>query len=211
MAQTGSGKTAAFSLPLLNNIDPELRAPQILVLAPTRELAVQVAEAMTEFSKHMRGVNVVALYGGQRYDVQLRALRQGPQIVVGTPGRLLDHLKRGTWTSQTERLVLDEADEMLRMGFIEDVETIMAQIPEGHQTALFSATMPEAIRRITRRFMKEPQEVRIQSSVTTRPDISQSYWTAYGMRKNEALVRFWKRKTLMRRLSSSVPKTRPRK
>ncbi|CAM3424035.1 ATP-dependent RNA helicase DeaD [Klebsiella spallanzanii] len=191
MAQTGSGKTAAFSLPLLNNIDPELRAPQILVLAPTRELAVQVAEAMTDFSKHMRGVNVVALYGGQRYDVQLRALRQGPQIVVGTPGRLLDHLKRGTLDlSKLSGLVLDEADEMLRMGFIEDVETIMAQIPEGHQTALFSATMPEAIRRITRRFMKEPQEVRIQSSVTTRPDISQSYWTAYGMRKNEALVRF---------------------
>ena len=191
MAQTGSGKTAAFSLPLLNNIDPDLRAPQILVLAPTRELAVQVAEAMTEFSKHMRGVNVVALYGGQRYDVQLRALRQGPQIVVGTPGRLLDHLKRGTLDlSKLSGLVLDEADEMLRMGFIEDVETIMAQIPEGHQTALFSATMPEAIRRITRRFMKEPQEVRIQSSVTTRPDISQSYWTVWGMRKNEALVRF---------------------
>ncbi|HDT6566646.1 TPA: DEAD/DEAH family ATP-dependent RNA helicase [Enterobacter cloacae] len=191
MAQTGSGKTAAFSLPLLNNIDPDLRAPQILVLAPTRELAVQVAEAMTEFSKHMRGVNVVALYGGQRYDVQLRALRQGPQIVVGTPGRLLDHLKRGTLElSKLSGLVLDEADEMLRMGFIEDVETIMAQIPEGHQTALFSATMPEAIRRITRRFMKEPQEVRIQSSVTTRPDISQSYWSVYGMRKNEALVRF---------------------
>ena len=191
MAQTGSGKTAAFSLPLLNNIDPDLRAPQILVLAPTRELAVQVAEAMTDFSKHMRGVNVVALYGGQRYDVQLRALRQGPQIVVGTPGRLLDHLKRGTLDlSKLSGLVLDEADEMLRMGFIEDVETIMAQIPEGHQTALFSATMPEAIRRITRRFMKEPQEVRIQSSVTTRPDISQSYWSVYGMRKNEALVRF---------------------
>ncbi|MDM6883601.1 DEAD/DEAH family ATP-dependent RNA helicase [Enterobacter asburiae] len=191
MAQTGSGKTAAFSLPLLNNIDPDLRAPQILVLAPTRELAVQVAEAMTEFSKHMRGVNVVALYGGQRYDVQLRALRQGPQIVVGTPGRLLDHLKRGTLDlSKLSGLVLDEADEMLRMGFIEDVETIMAQIPDGHQTALFSATMPEAIRRITNRFMKDPQEVRIQSSVTTRPDISQSYWSVYGMRKNEALVRF---------------------
>ncbi len=190
MAQTGSGKTAAFSLPLLNNIDSNLKAPQILVLAPTRELAVQVAEAMTEFSKHMNGVNVVALYGGQRYDVQLRALRQGPQIVVGTPGRLLDHLKRGTLNlSNLSGLVLDEADEMLRMGFIEDVETIMAQIPEGHQTALFSATMPEAIRRITRRFMKEPQEVRIQSSVTTRPDISQSYWTAYG-RKTDALVRF---------------------
>lgn len=191
MAQTGSGKTAAFSLPLLNNIDPELRAPQILVLAPTRELAVQVAEACNDFSKHMRGVNVLALYGGQRYDVQLRALRQGPQIVVGTPGRLLDHLKRGTLDlSQLKGLVLDEADEMLRMGFIEDVETIMAEIPAGHQTALFSATMPEAIRRITRRFMQDPQEVRIQTSINTRPDISQSYWTVYGMRKNEALVRF---------------------
>ena len=190
MAQTGSGKTAAFSLPLLNNIDPTVKAPQILVLAPTRELAVQVAEAVTEFSKHMRGINVVALYGGQRYDVQLRALRQGPQVVVGTPGRLLDHLKRGTLDlSNLRGLVLDEADEMLRMGFIEDVETIMAQIPDGHQTALFSATMPEAIRRITKRFMKDPQEVRIQSSLTTRPDISQSYWTAYG-RKTDALVRF---------------------
>ncbi|EXU75468.1 MULTISPECIES: DEAD/DEAH family ATP-dependent RNA helicase [Erwinia] len=190
MAQTGSGKTAAFSLPLLNNIDPTVKAPQILVLAPTRELAVQVAEAVTEFSKHMRGLNVVALYGGQRYDVQLRALRQGPQVVVGTPGRLLDHLKRGTLDlSNLRGLVLDEADEMLRMGFIEDVETIMAQIPDGHQTALFSATMPEAIRRITKRFMKDPQEVRIQSSLTTRPDISQSYWTAYG-RKTDALVRF---------------------
>ncbi|WP_210502118.1 DEAD/DEAH family ATP-dependent RNA helicase [Pantoea ananatis] len=190
MAQTGSGKTAAFSLPLLHNIDPTVKAPQILVLAPTRELAVQVAEAVTEFSKHMRGLNVVALYGGQRYDVQLRALRQGPQVVVGTPGRLLDHLKRGTLDlSNLRGLVLDEADEMLRMGFIEDVETIMAQIPEGHQTALFSATMPEAIRRITKRFMKDPQEVRIQSSMTTRPDISQSYWTAYG-RKTDALVRF---------------------
>ncbi len=191
MAQTGSGKTAAFSLPLLNNIEASLRAPQLLVLAPTRELAVQVAEACNDFSKHMRGVQVLALYGGQRYDVQLRALRQGPQIVVGTPGRLLDHLKRGTLDlSNLKGLVLDEADEMLRMGFIEDVETIMAQIPEGHQTALFSATMPEAIRRITKRFMQDPQEVRIQTSINTRPDISQSYWSVWGMRKNEALVRF---------------------
>ncbi|NIG62123.1 MAG: DEAD/DEAH family ATP-dependent RNA helicase [Serratia symbiotica] len=191
MAQTGSGKTAAFSLPLLHNLQADLKAPQILVLAPTRELAVQVAEAMTDFSKHMHGVNVVALYGGQRYDVQLRALRQGPQIVVGTPGRLLDHLKRGTLNlSDLSGLVLDEADEMLRMGFIEDVKTIMAEIPAEHQTALFSATMPEAIRRITRRFMKDPQEVRIQSNITTRPDISQSYWTVQGMRKNESLVRF---------------------
>ncbi|MCW2257390.1 ATP-dependent RNA helicase DeaD [Providencia alcalifaciens] len=191
MAQTGSGKTAAFGLPLLHNIDPDLKAPQILVLAPTRELAVQVAEAMSDFSKHMSRVNVVALYGGQRYDVQLRALRQGPQVVVGTPGRLLDHLKRGTLDlSKLKGLVLDEADEMLRMGFIEDVENIMSQIPAQHQTALFSATMPEPIRRITRRFMKDPKEIRIQASITTRPDIAQSYWTVSGMRKNEALVRF---------------------
>jgi len=190
-AQTGSGKTAAFALPLLHNIDAQLAAPQVLVLAPTRELAVQVAEAIADFAKNMKGINVVALYGGQRYDVQLRALRQGPQVVVGTPGRLLDHLKRGTLDlSKLSGLVLDEADEMLRMGFIEDVETIMAQIPAKHQTALFSATMPEAIRRITRRYMNDPQEVRILSSVTTRPDISQSYWTVHGMRKNEALVRF---------------------
>ncbi|MGP1924023.1 MAG: DEAD/DEAH family ATP-dependent RNA helicase [Arsenophonus sp. NEOnobi-MAG3] len=191
IAQTGSGKTAAFSLPLLHNIDITLKAPQILVLAPTRELAVQVAEAIGEFSKYMHSVNVVALYGGQRYDSQLHALRQGPQIVVGTPGRLLDHLKGGRLIlSHLRGLVLDEADEMLRMGFIEDVKNIMSQIPTEHQTALFSATMPEAIRRITCRFMKSPKEIRIKSSMTTRPDITQSYWSVYGMRKNEALVRF---------------------
>ena len=191
MAQTGSGKTAAFSLPLLHNLDESLKAPQILVLAPTRELAVQVAEAIEDFSKHLPKVNVVALYGGQRYDVQLRALRQGPQVVVGTPGRLLDHLNRGTLDlSKLKGLVLDEADEMLRMGIIEDVENILSKIPAEHQTALFSATMPEAIRRITRRFMNDPKEVRIQSSVTTRPDISQSYWMTFGARKNEALIRF---------------------
>lgn len=191
MAQTGSGKTAAFGLPLLQNIKADIKAPQILVLAPTRELAVQVAQALTDFSKYMKGINVLALYGGQPYSVQLRALRQGPQIVVGTPGRLLDHMKRGTLNlSALTGLVLDEADEMLRMGFIEDVETIMAQIPAEHQTALFSATMPEAIRRITRRFMKNPQEVRIHSNVTTQPDITQHYWPVFGMRKNEALVRF---------------------
>ncbi|WP_457913831.1 DEAD/DEAH family ATP-dependent RNA helicase [Candidatus Gillettellia adelgis] len=191
MAQTGSGKTAAFSLPLLHNLQVNLKAPQILVLAPTRELAVQVAGAITDFSKHIHGVKVVALYGGQRYDVQLHALYQGPQIVVGTPGRLLDHLKRGTLNlANLTGLVLDEADEMLRMGFIEDVETIMLEIPPGHQSALFSATMPEAIRRITRRFMKNPQEVRIQSNITTRPDISQGCWIVNGIRKNEALIRF---------------------
>lgn len=190
MAQTGSGKTAAFSLPLLHNLDVNLKAPQILVLAPTRELAVQVAEAFSDFSKYIIGIHVLPLYGGQRYEVQLRALRQGPQIVVGTPGRLLDHLKRGTLNlSNLRALVLDEADEMLRMGFIEDVETIMSQIPKEHQTALFSATMPEAIRRISKRFMKNPQEIKIQSNITTRPDIKQSYWMVYG-RKTDALIRF---------------------
>ncbi|QNS02045.1 MAG: DEAD/DEAH family ATP-dependent RNA helicase [Buchnera aphidicola (Pentalonia nigronervosa)] len=190
MAQTGSGKTAAFALPLLHNLRIELKSPQILVLAPTRELAVQVAESFSAFAKYMIGVLILPLYGGQRYELQLRALRKGPQIVVGTPGRLLDHLKRGTLNlSNLHGLVLDEADEMLRMGFIEDVETIMAQIPKDHQTALFSATMPEVIRRISKRFMKHPKEVKIQSNVTTRPDIRQSYWMVYG-RKTDALIRF---------------------
>lgn len=191
IAQTGSGKTAAFSVPLLQNLDPQLRAPQILVLAPTRELAIQVAEACETFTKYMKGVNVVALYGGQRYEGQLRSLKQGPQIVVGTPGRLLDHLERGTLKlGDLTGLVLDEADEMLRMGFIDDVENIMSKIPAKHQTALFSATMPEAIRRITRRFMNNPEEVRIKSNPATRPAISQSFWRVAGVRKNEALIRF---------------------
>ncbi|MFC0179708.1 DEAD/DEAH family ATP-dependent RNA helicase [Thorsellia kenyensis] len=191
IAQTGSGKTAAFSLPLLQNLDVNLKSPQILVLAPTRELAIQVAEACETFTKYMKNVNVVALYGGQRYEGQLRSLKQGPQIVVGTPGRLLDHLERGTLKlKDIKGLVLDEADEMLRMGFIDDVETIMSKIPSEHQTALFSATMPEAIRRITRRFMNEPEEVRIKASDTTRPDISQSFWRVAGVRKNDALIRF---------------------
>ncbi|AMA65183.1 ATP-dependent RNA helicase DeaD [Candidatus Arsenophonus lipoptenae] len=191
IAQTGSGKTAAFSLPLLHNIDMLLKFPQLLILAPTRELAVQVSEAIIEFSKYMSNIKVVALYGGQRYDLQLRALKNGPQIVVGTPGRLLDHLRRGTLNLFYLRgLVIDEADEMLRMGFIEDVENIMNKIPNKHQTALFSATMRTAIRRITYKFMKSPKEVSIKSNIKTRPDITQRYWFVYGMRKHEALVRF---------------------
>jgi ATP-dependent RNA helicase DeaD len=191
MAQTGSGKTAAFSIPFLMNIDANLKAPQLLVLAPTRELAIQVADACSEYSKYMKGVKVLALYGGQRYDVQLRALKQGPQIVVGTPGRLLDHLNRKTLDlSDLKGLVLDEADEMLRMGFIDDVESIMTTIPDDHQTALFSATMPAPIRRITKRFMQNPKEVQIKGTNQTAPDIDQSYWLVRGMRKNEAIVRF---------------------
>ena len=191
MAQTGSGKTAAFSLPLLSKIDPNARYPQMLVMAPTRELAIQVADACEQFTKNMKGVRVVTVYGGQRYDIQLRALKQGSQVVVGTPGRILDHIRRGTLDlSALQSIVLDEADEMLRMGFIDDVETVMAELPEDHQTALFSATMPEPIRRITKRFMKNPQEVKIKATQRSAPDITQSYWLVNGFRKNDALLRF---------------------
>ncbi|NIG99301.1 MAG: DEAD/DEAH box helicase [Buchnera aphidicola (Periphyllus acericola)] len=190
MAQTGSGKTAAFSLPLLHNIKISLRFPQILVLTPTRELAIQVSEAFSLFSKYLPQIHVLPLYGGQRYELQLNALKRGPQIVVGTPGRLLDHLKRKTLNLfKLNTLVLDEADEMLRMGFIEDVENILSQIPKSRQTALFSATMPDAIRRISRRFMKNPKEIRIHSSVTNRPNIIQKYWLV-NKQKTDGLIRF---------------------
>jgi len=191
MAQTGSGKTAAFSLPILAKIDPTEKHPQLLVMAPTRELAIQVADACEQFVKYAKGINIVTLYGGQRYDIQLRALKQGAQVVVGTPGRILDHLRRGTLSlAELKAIVLDEADEMLRMGFIDDVETVMAELPEHHQTALFSATMPEPIRRITKRFMKDPQEVKIKATQQSAPDIAQSCWYVHGFRKNDALLRF---------------------
>lgn len=191
MAQTGSGKTAAFSLPTLAQIDPNQRHPQMLVMAPTRELAIQVADACEQFTKNMKGIRVVTIYGGQRYDIQIRALKNGSQVVVGTPGRILDHIRRGTLDlSELKTIVLDEADEMLRMGFIEDVETVMAELPENHQTALFSATMPEPIRRITKRFMKDPQEIKIKATQRSAPDITQSYWLVNGFRKNDALLRF---------------------
>ena len=191
MAQTGSGKTAAFSLPILAKIDPTEKHPQLLVMAPTRELAIQVADACEQFVKYAKGINIVTLYGGQRYDIQLRALKQGAQVVVGTPGRILDHLRRGTLSlAELKAIVLDEADEMLRMGFIDDVETVMAELPEHHQTALFSATMPEPIRRITKRFMNDPQEVQIKATQQSAPDIAQSCWYVHGFRKNDALLRF---------------------
>jgi len=191
MAQTGSGKTAAFSLPILAKIDPTAKHPQLLVMAPTRELAIQVADACEHFMKYAKGINIVTLYGGQRYDIQLRALKQGAQVVVGTPGRILDHIRRNTLNlSELRAIVLDEADEMLRMGFIDDVETVMAELPEEHQTALFSATMPEPIRRITKRFMNNPQEVKIKVNNDNAPDIEQNCWYVQGFRKNEALLRF---------------------
>ena len=191
MAQTGSGKTAAFSLPILAKIDPAAKHPQLLVMAPTRELAIQVADACEHFMKYAKGINIVTLYGGQRYDIQLRALKQGAQVVVGTPGRILDHIRRNTLNlSELKAIVLDEADEMLRMGFIDDVETVMAELPEEHQTALFSATMPEPIRRITKRFMNNPQEVKIKVNNDNAPDIEQNCWYVQGFRKNDALLRF---------------------
>ena len=191
MAQTGSGKTAAFALPLLAQINSEEKHPQMLVMAPTRELAIQVADACEQFVKHARGIRIVTFYGGQRYEIQLRALKQGTQVVVGTPGRILDHIRRGTLNlAELRFIVLDEADEMLRMGFIDDVETVMAELPEHHQTALFSATMPEPIRRITKRFMNDPKEVKIKVNNDNAPDIEQSCWYVHGVRKNEALLRF---------------------
>lgn len=190
MAQTGSGKTAAFALPLLNNINLLLKFPQILVLTPTRELAIQVSVAFSDFSKYIKNINILALYGGQRYDLQLKSLRFGPQIVVGTPGRLLDHLNRGTLNlSKLNSLVLDEADEMLRMGFIEDVKNIMKKIPSKHQTALFSATMPNIIKKIAHEFMVKPKEIFIKSNITTRPNIKQNYWLVC-IKKKDALIRF---------------------
>ncbi|WWO95255.1 MAG: DEAD/DEAH box helicase [Candidatus Dasytiphilus stammeri] len=190
IAQTGSGKTAAFLLPLLNNLKIDLRHPQGLILVPTRELAIQVTEACINFAKFISKINILAIYGGQRYEIQLHGLRKGPQIIVGTPGRLLDHIRKETLNlSYLHSFILDEADEMLRMGFIEDVEKIMTKIPSGKQIALFSATMPEPIRRITRKFMKEPYEVRIHTNITTRPNIIQKFWIVQGNKSN-ALIRF---------------------
>ncbi|MBU2966299.1 DEAD/DEAH box helicase [Amphritea sp. 2_MG-2023] len=190
MAQTGTGKTAAFALPLLSRIDLKLNKPQVLVLAPTRELAVQVAEAFQAYARHVPGFHVLPIYGGQSYTLQLKQLRRGPHVVVGTPGRVMDHLNRGTLKlDELKAMVLDEADEMLRMGFIDDVETIMAKTPAERQTALFSATMPEQIRRITKRYMRDPQEIKIASKTSTMENIDQRCWIVSGVNKLDALVR----------------------
>ena len=190
LAQTGTGKTAAFALPLLANIDTTSKKPQVLVLAPTRELAIQVAEAFQSYSRHLRGFHVMPIYGGQSYNIQFKQLNRGPQVVVGTPGRIMDHLKRGTLDlSDLKSLVLDEADEMLRMGFIDDVETIMKEMPEKHQTALFSATMPDQIKRITKRYMNKPTEVKIKAKTSTVENIEQKCWIVRGVNKLDALTR----------------------
>jgi len=189
-AQTGTGKTAAFALPVLARIDIKQTTPQALVLAPTRELAIQVAEAFQTYAKHIPGFHVLPIYGGQSYGPQLSALRRGVHIVVGTPGRVIDHLDKGSLDlSKLKTLVLDEADEMLRMGFIDDVERILQETPESRQTALFSATMPSAIRRIANTYLRNPKEVTVAAKTGTNENIRQRYWLVSGMHKLDALTR----------------------
>jgi ATP-dependent RNA helicase DeaD len=189
-AQTGTGKTAAFALPILNRIDISRRAPQALVLAPTRELAIQVAEAFQTYARHLEGFHILPVYGGQGMGQQLRQLARGVHVIVGTPGRVMDHLRRETLNlDQLSTLVLDEADEMLRMGFIEDVEWILEHTPAERQTALFSATMPPVIRKIADRYLKEPAEVKIKAKTATVEAINQQYWLVSGLQKLDALTR----------------------
>ncbi len=189
-AQTGTGKTAAFALPLLSRLDLDTTRPQLLVLAPTRELAIQVAEAFQSYARYLPGFHVLPIYGGQAYSQQLRPLKRGVHVVVGTPGRVMDHIRRGTLQLDALRsLVLDEADEMLRMGFIDDVEWILEHTPEGRQIALFSATMPDVIRKVARRHLSRPEEIRIASKTTTADTIHQRYWQVSGVHKLDALTR----------------------
>ncbi|MGC8774832.1 MAG: DEAD/DEAH box helicase [Chlorobaculum sp.] len=189
-AQTGTGKTAAFALPVLSNIDLSATDPQALVLAPTRELAIQVAEAFHTYAEFMPGFHVLPIYGGQDYGVQIRNLKRGVHVVVGTPGRVMDHMRKGTLNLDNLKcLVLDEADEMLRMGFIDDVEWILDQTPESRQVALFSATMPQPIVRIARKYLKAPAEITIQTKTTTVETIRQRYWMVGGHHKLDALTR----------------------
>jgi ATP-dependent RNA helicase DeaD len=190
LAQTGTGKTAAFAVPILSKIDTSSKVTQALVLAPTRELALQVAEAFSRYGAHLPQINVLPIYGGSSYGVQLAGLRRGAQVVVGTPGRVIDHLERGTLDlSRVDYLVLDEADEMLNMGFAEDVERILSETPEYKQVALFSATMPPAIRKLTVKYLHDPLEVSFEAKTPTAENISQRYIQIAGPRKMDALTR----------------------
>ncbi len=189
LAQTGTGKTAAFAIPILSKIDTSDKTTQALVLAPTRELALQVAEAFSRYGAHL-SVNVLPVYGGASYGPQLAGLKRGAQIVVGTPGRVIDHLEKGRLDlTHLDYLVLDEADEMLQMGFAEDVERILSDTPEYKQVALFSATMPPAIRKITNKYLHDPVEVTVKSKTATADNISQRYIQVAGPRKMDALTR----------------------
>ena len=190
LAQTGTGKTAAFALPVLDRLDLTQKKPQALVLAPTRELALQVCEAFEHYASGTPGVKVLPVYGGQSYGVQLSALRRGVHVVVGTPGRVIDHLNRGTLDlSELRFLVLDEADEMLNMGFAEDVDTILAETPETKNVALFSATMPAQIRRMSKQYLHDPLEITVKSKTTTSADTTQRYLIVSYPQKVEALTR----------------------
>lgn len=189
-AQTGTGKTAAFALPFLNRLNFEQHEPQVLVLTPTRELAIQVAEAFQRYAHYLKGFHVVPIYGGQDYSGQIRGLKRGAQVVVGTPGRVMDHMRKGTLKLDSlSALVLDEADEMLRMGFIDDVEWIMEQTPDNRQIALFSATMPKEIRRIAEKYLNNPEQITIKVKTTTAETIRQRYWLVRGTNKLDALTR----------------------
>ena len=189
-AQTGTGKTAAFALPLLSMLDVARREPQVLVLVPTRELAIQVAEAFQKYASHLPGLHVLPVYGGQSYTPQLNALRRGTHVIVGTPGRVIDHLERGTMSLATLRfVVLDEADEMLQMGFVDAIDQILGLAPAERQVALFSATLPMPIRRIAQKHLRSPQEVTIRSKTATATNIRQRYWLVSGMHKLDALTR----------------------
>jgi ATP-dependent RNA helicase DeaD len=189
-AQTGTGKTAAFALPILSRIEVRGGPPQCIVLVPTRELAIQVAEAFQRYASKIRGFHVLPIYGGQSYTPQLMSLKRGAHVVVGTPGRVMDHLKRGTLDlGGVTSLVLDEADEMLQMGFVDDIEWILEQTPPTRQVALFSATLPSPIRRIAQKHLREPVEVTITSKTSTATNIRQRYWVVSGVHKLDALTR----------------------
>jgi ATP-dependent RNA helicase DeaD len=195
-AQTGTGKTAAFAIPILEKIDPTVAEVQALVLAPTRELAIQVAEAIHAYSKYRGRVGVLPVYGGQPIQLQLKRLDRGVHVVVGTPGRIMDHLRRGSLRLDAVRIVvLDEADEMLRMGFIEDVEWILSQAPEGRQTALFSATLPREVRRIAERHLSKPVAIEIEHKTMTVPATEQRYLNVSPQQKLDALARILETET----------------
>jgi ATP-dependent RNA helicase DeaD len=195
-AQTGTGKTAAFALPILSRIDLRQKDPQVLVLAPTRELAIQVAEAFQRYAAHLKGFHVLPIYGGQDYSTQLRQLKRGAHVVVGTPGRVMDHMRKGTLNLDTLKvLVLDEADEMLRMGFIDDVEWVLEKTPDDIQIALFSATMPAVIRKIAQEYLHEPEQVTIKVTTASAENIRQRFWMVSGVHKLDALTRILEAET----------------
>ncbi len=190
VAQTGTGKTAAFALPLLSRLDLAKAKPQVLILTPTRELAIQVSEAFQRYASRMSGFRIVPIYGGKEYGGQLRQLSRGVHAVVGTPGRIMDHLTRGSLVlDELQTLVLDEADEMLRMGFLDDVEWILRHTPDEHQTALFSATMPTPIRKVAETYLKNPSRIRIEAETATVEHTEQHACLVHGHAKLEALTR----------------------